>query len=345
MAVTLKQLASHLALSLSTVSKALNGRSDVGGEVRKKVLQAAAELGYVANPIARKLVLGENRTLGVFLLNRLKVPLRDFFGLQYLEGILQEAKERSFDLHLFSHSFDQTLDTSYLELLRQKGLPGAVFIGLFLDDPFIDQVVHSPLPLAILDTLIRGERLGFITSDNRWGIRLAMEHLWELGHRRFGFLAFSHRSHAGNTRRREFKAFLAEKGALEPKWMSEGSLDVEGGEAAAQALLTLPDRPTALVAASDFQAIGALRAARRLGIAVPEEVSITGFDDIQASSFTHPALTTVAQDTMGLGRTAAAWVLDSLEGKPSPSRQQIRPRLVVRGSTGPASGRTLNPGL
>ena len=337
MTITLRELAGQLGLSLSTVSKALNGRPDVGSEVRTRVLEAAAQQGYVANPIARKLVLGENRTLGVFLLNRLKVPLRDFFGFQYLEGILQEARDRGFDLHLFSHSLDTAFETSYLDLLRTKGLPGAVFIGLFLDDPFIRDITRSPLPLAVLDTLIKGDRIGFITSDNRLGIQLAMEHLWALGHRRFGFLSFSHRSHAGNTRRRAFKAFLEERNSFEPEWVAEDTLDAEGGERAAMELLDRGSRPTALVAASDFQAIGALRAAQRLGLNVPGDLSVTGFDDIQASGFTSPALTTVAQDTAALGRSAAAWVLDSLAGQaPWPNRRMIAPTLVVRGSTGPS---------
>jgi len=334
-AITLRELAGQLGLSLSTVSKALNGRPDVGSEVRARVLETASEQGYVANPIARKLVLGENRTLGVFLLNRLKVPLRDFFGFQYLDGILQEAHDRGFDLHLFSHSLDHTSETSYLDLLRRKGLSGAVFIGLFLDDPFIREITLSTLPLAVLDTLIKGERIGWITSDNRLGINLAMEHLWALGHRRFGFLSFSHRSHAGNSRRRAFKAFLEERNAFEPEWMAEGTLDAEGGERAAMELLDRVSRPTALVAASDFQAIGALRAARRLGLEVPGDLSVTGFDDIQASAFTNPGLTTVAQDTIALGREAAAWVLDSLAGHSPPNRRLIPPTLVVRGSTSP----------
>lgn len=327
--ITISDLSRHLSLSESTVSKALNGRPDVSLQVRERVVQTAAQLGYAPNPQARKLALRDSGTIGVFLLNRFDRPVNTYFGYQFLSGILKEAQEREKDVMIFSEC-PQLQTRGYLDYSRIKGVEGAIFIGLWHEDPQISDLVSHSFPTVSLDTPIPGHPRGFITSDNEGGIRQLTRHVVESGRTNLGFIGIRGEGYVSITRRKAFADVLMEAGIPQQGRILEAPLTLEGGRSAAEKLLNSSTPPQALVCASDIQAYGALEAARKLGIRVPEDLAVTGFDDLQASSFTHPPLTTYAQDTQAMGRLA----VEQLFTPPGRSGPWIVPgKLVIRSST------------
>lgn len=327
--ITISNLSRHLGLSESTVSKALNGRKDVSALVRERVMRTAQELGYTPNPQARKLALRDSGTIGIFLLNRFDRPVNSYFGYQFLSGILKEAQDREKDVLIFSEC-PQLQGRGYLEYCRMKGAEGAIFIGLWHEDPQMDQLAHSSFPTVSLDTPIPGHPRGFITSDNRAGMTLLTRHVMESGRWPLGFIGIRGNGFVGKTRREAFLAAVEEDGKTPAATVLEAPLSLEGGRNAALELLASPLRPQALVCASDLQAFGALEAARELGLRVPEDLAITGFDDLQAASFTHPPLTTYAQDTQAMGRLAVEHLFDP---PTTPGPHLVPGRLILRSST------------
>jgi LacI family transcriptional regulator len=301
--VNLRELARNLGLSESTVSKALNDRPDVSGEVKARVLEAARELGYVADRTARRLALGRSGMLGVFLVNRFGRQAGEYFGFNFLGGIMKEAQERGYDLLVFQES-EELEEVGYFEYARRRGVEGAILIGLWPDDPRLWLDMADAIPWVSIDTPVPGAPGRLVATDNWQGVRTMLDEVYRRGHRRVGYIGIHGGGYVGTERRASFEAFCAGREIFSPELCVDTALNVESGRAAARSLLSRDDRPSAIVCASDLQALGALRATRELGLAVPGDVAITGFDNLPAAALSAPALTTMRQDTDGIGRAA-----------------------------------------
>lgn len=306
--VNLRELAARLSLSESTVSKALNDRPDVSSAVKEQVREAARALGYVPNKAARRLALGRSGTLGVFLMNRFGRPAGEYFGFNFLGGLMKEAQERGYDLLVFQESAE--LDgCGYLEYARRRGVEGAILVGLWPNDPGLRLDPADDLPWISIDTPIPLVPGSLVSTDNRQGMRTMLEAVYAAGHRRIGYIGIHGGGYVGTERRAGFEAFCAERGMLSPALVRDTKLSLSAGYEAAKELLSgAPDsaesRITALVCATDLQALGALSAARELGIRVPGDLAVTGFDDLPAAALASPGLTTMRQDTDGIARAA-----------------------------------------
>ena len=332
MGVKLKDIAEKLEVSPGTVSKALNDKQGVGNDLRQKIKEEAKNMGYKPNPIAQRLSTNKSNTIGVFMLNRDNIRLKESFGIEIVDGITEQANQAQYDILLFTITKDTYNQRSYLELCRERKVEGAIFISLCLDDPHIEEIKQSEMPVAVIDVKLEGDNLGYVTSDNYAGIKQALDYLFDMGHRKIGFIGSCEGAEVSQIRLKAYQDYMQEAGLYDEQYIWRGDFSKESGQQVAEEILSISDKPTAVIAVSDLMALEIMKTFRTDGVAVPEDISIIGFDDIPASRYSDPALTTVAQDGIGLGKEATKFILDSLKGKKTENAKLLPTELIVRES-------------
>jgi LacI family transcriptional regulator len=336
---TQKQVAERARVSRTTVSYVLNDKSSPGvpisDETRRKVLEAVEALSYQPNVAARSLRSGRTYTIGVLMLD-----LHNPHFWQYLSGIEAEAHREGYAIMVFHTALKRSEENVALRELTKKSIDGAIVNASYGIDESdkTDELATSGIPIVNLST---GGRSPFdhVDCDYRSATRELMSHLFTLGHRRFGFVYGVVNPENGLDRLEPFRQSLAEEG-LPP----ENGQVVQCGPAqedAYKATVQLLDqrvRPTAIIAINDFLAMSVLRAAADLGVRVPADVSVCGFDDIPFSQYLIPRLTTVRRETEEGGARAFRLLLDRMNGKTGPIRfESIPASLQIRESTGPVT--------
>jgi LacI family transcriptional regulator, repressor for deo operon, udp, cdd, tsx, nupC, and nupG len=328
----LEDVAARARVSTATVSRALRGLPNVSDGTRERVRQAARDLDYVANRHASGLATGLTGSIGVV------VPfLGTWFFSEALTGLEMALREAGRDLLLYSLGDASGRSRFFQGLPLRNRVDGVVVLTV----PVIDDEAAAIESLAMPAVLLGAESPGLSTVriDDVEGGRVAVSHLLNLGHRRIGFITGDESPTMHFTpqadRRVGYLAALSERGIpYDPQLEVQGNFSVEGGSAAMTVLLSLADPPTAVFTESDEMAMGALRTIRRMGLSVPQDISIVGFDDHALAELMD--ITTVAQPVRGLGVMAAEMLIDMLEGRQADPRQITVPiQLVVRGTTGP----------
>jgi LacI family transcriptional regulator len=337
---TIQQLAAKSGVSVATVSRALNGSPEVSEATRHRILELARDLDYTPSAAARTLVSRRSHVVGVILETGPGHPdlLHPFFQ-EVLVGLKHGAGRLGFDLLLFAtdepgNGFGGA--HSYLRRAGHHGVDGAVVMGFDGRDPEIERLAAAELPCMAVDADLGGPRTGFVMSENREGAALAVRHLHELGHERIATITGALATRPGLDRLEGYRDELAALGlAPGEEYVVEGDFYDESGYRGTRQLLELDEPPTAIFAASDLMAAGALRAANELGARVPEDVAVVGFDDIGLASLIQPELTTVRQDMHALGEAAANGLARMIESPELPPARELLPtRLVVRASSG-----------
>jgi LacI family transcriptional regulator len=330
--LNIRQIADLAGVSIATVSRVLNGRGDVSEETRELVSRVIRENGYTANRSARGLSAGRTGLVGVL------VPLvfpAYFSGI--LAGAAEALSERDFQIVLSPTGGEHEREVSIVD--RLHGLTdGALIILPEESSEELERLLDSGFRFVVLDPLMPlEERIPSVSAAHTSGADQAMKHLLDLGHRRVGQITGPRGWVSTEDRRRGYRAALAAAGILpDPTLEQEAEPEIDPGRAAAEQLLDLPERPTAIFAFNDNIAIGAIQAARARGIRVPEELSIVGFDDIEHATIVTPALTTVRQPLAEMGRTAVSLLMRLLEGQRFETLHvELATRLVVRDSTAP----------
>jgi LacI family transcriptional regulator len=331
--VTTHDVAKRAGVSQPTVSLVLsrNATARVSAETRERVLEAARELGYVPNVVARSLVRSRSYAIGVI------VPdLRNPFFAEVISGaervvseagyavLLCETREISRDRHIQT-LLERQVDGMMMDAIGASSLPQSMVAGVnvvLIDEP--------------------PDRWPGVASDAIGAGRLAADHLLQLGHRRFGFLGPATNVHATRMRERGFVQTLASNGVtIESALLRRVAATAAGGQIGMRALLNHKQPPTAVFCINDLVAAGALKVCSLEGVRVPDEMSIVGCDDIELASLLVPELTTIAIPARELGARAARLLLQALEGSdqdgraPSRPRKTIASRLVIRGTTAP----------
>jgi LacI family transcriptional regulator, galactose operon repressor len=337
---TIQQLAAISGVSVATVSRALNGSPEVSKATRKRILELAESLDYTPSAAARTLVSRRSHVVGVILDTGLGHPdlLHPFFQ-EVLVGLKHGAGALGYDLLLFAsdepgNGFGGT--HSYLRRAGHHNVDGAVVMGFDGSHPEIARLAASGLPTIAVDADLDGPRTGSVMSENEQGARLAVRHLHELGHERIATITGMLGTRPGADRLDGYGYELAELGLELPgEYVVEGDFYDESGYRGTRQLLELRKPPTAIFAASDLMAAGALRAANELGVRIPEDVAIVGFDDIALASLITPQLTTVRQDMHALGEAAAQGLARMIDDPEATAARELVPtRLVVRASSG-----------
>jgi LacI family transcriptional regulator len=319
-------------VSVATVSRVFNGYTDVHPATRERVLAAARELDYAPSAAARTLVGRRSQLVGVVLFTGYEHPdIEHPFFQDVLVGLKHGVGALGYDLLIFASE----QPGAYLRRARHHRVDGVVLWGVDRGDPELPRLLEARLPLVAVDLEVAGPRATWISSDNDGGARLAVRHLHELGHTRIATITGLVETKPGRERLEGYRTELASLRLDMPAaYEQHGDFYADSGEAAMRALLALPEPPTAVFAASDEMAVGAVHAARGAGVRVPEDVSIVGFDDSRLAALLQPPLTTVRQDRIGLGVAAARTLAAAVEDPdhvPVPSVLPVE--LVVRRSS------------
>jgi LacI family transcriptional regulator len=334
--MTIRQIAELAGVSIATVSRVLNGRGDVSDETRELVTRIIREHGYTANRSARGLSAGRTGLVGIL------VPLvypAYFSGI--LAGAAEALSERDLQIVLSPTGGEHDREVSVLD--RLHGLSdGALIILPEESSEELEQLLDGGYRFVVIDPLMPlDERIPSVSAAHTSGADQAMRHLLALGHRRIAQITGPRGWVATEDRRRGYHAALGAAGILpDPALEVEAVPEIAPGRAAAEYLLDLPERPTAIFAFNDNIAVGAIQAARARGLRVPEDLSVVGFDDVESATVVTPALTTVRQPLAEMGRTAVSLLNRLLEGQRFETLHvELATRLVVRDSTAPPAGR------
>jgi alanine racemase len=327
-------------VSKTAVSFAFNAPDRLAPDTAERIRDVARRLGYTPHPVARMLTQRQTMTIGVLTPQALSVMFGNPFFGAFSEGVALAAEELGYGLHFLS-----PLHGSLVRALTTATVDGVVVIGLSSEHPEVDQIRRSGVPIVLVDSEALPE-YGSVEVDDVGGARAAGRHIIELGHREVAVIGVEPPAPGvldpgGVTNRRlqgYREAFAAAGVHLTDERVALGPATVEGGIAAARALWRSGSRPTAILAMSDAMAIGAMRVMRDLGLDVPRDVSVIGFDDIDLASLVDPALTTVHQPIRRKGEEAVRALLALVAGDSGASAEHrtLETRLIVRASTGPA---------
>jgi DNA-binding LacI/PurR family transcriptional regulator len=338
---TSEEVAQFAGVSRATVSRALNGSARVSAEARERVHAAVAALGYEPDVVAQSLVRQRARVIAFnFFPEDDELPFAHlgrtslYFYLGIVENIEREAISLGYDLLLPSRPHGKS-PQNYVRSLLTRRVAGCVM--LHASETRIQTLIRSSIPTVFIDKMAQGSHATYVKSDNIDGARQATEHLLALGHKHIACLTGSTIDLAGLERLLGCQQALAQAGiAPDPGLVRQSGWNVDEAYEAARVLIAERRDFTAIVAGSDFMAIGILRALTENGLRVPDDVSLIGFDDIEFGQYTNPPLTTMRQDRVAMGRGAVQRLVAMVEGTEEASPLIVPTQLVIRQSTGPA---------
>lgn len=342
--VTIKDVAEKAGVSKSTVSHVINKTRHVESDTEQKVVAAILELGYRPSSIARSLVSKRTKTAGLLVSN---------VGNPYYPEVIYGAEEvalaNEYQLFLCNTGYNSDRGLRIVNSLIDKQVDGVLCLSSSLADTLIDELVDNNLPMVTLITsnAPRNDRISTITINFRTGIFQAIEHLVHLGHRRIALISGPNNLWTSKERRALFLEALSTNG-IDPQDITEieGDLRISGGRQALQQLLHIEPRPTAILAANDLMALGAMWEALKNEISVPGDLSVIGLDDIELSAAVSPPLTTISLPRYEIGKMAMEILLKMLEHQDMDDSQRtyqeivVDTKLVVRQSTAQPSGQS-----
>ena len=331
---TIYDIAKKTGYSPTTVSKVFNNYTDVRAQTRQTILQAAKELGYLPNAHARTLTTKKSWTIGVLFVESSGIGMQHPFFSAVIESFKQVAVSKGYALMFISKDVGGK-KSGYLENCKIRGVDGVVVILSDYDDPYFQELLDSDIPCIILDH--ETTQAHTVYSDNHEGSFLAVEYLHSLGHRKIAHISGGMNTFAGSNRVQGYEMAMTSLGLerQESYIVHSAYYSIESGYAAMMELLDLQDRPTAVFAAGDHLALGAMRAAKERGLHIPEDLSIVGFDNIELSQYISPALTTIGQDTALMGYEAAEILIRSIDDPSLVQESVVLPvQLVIRDSCG-----------
>ncbi len=327
---TIKDIASKLGISVSAVSKSLNGASDISEELRQLVLDTAVELGYSTKRSRKQ----EHRKLALFIENMDYASENDF-GYDIILGFKQNAFKNNWDVDVIPVNPTFQLQEKYDTYMLKCGYSGAFIVGFALNDEWMKQFTTTTMPTVLFDNFIRNNpNTCYVGTDNYEGIDTAIEHLYKLGHEKIAFLNGSLHSMVSEQRQDAFLQGMAGHGLkVHEELLAYGYYVADSAKYHVPAFLE--NGATAIMCGNDLIASGVVEECKARGLKVPEDISVIGFDDIPIASSMTPALTTVNQNRLELGKGGYA-MLTSLISGIAISKALMRPKLVVRKSTAKA---------
>lgn len=331
---TIKDIAERLGISVSTVSKGLNGASDISESLRQTVLDTAVELGYTTKQMRGR----ARRKLCIFVEN-MECETPEQFGYDIILGFRQSAFRRDCDVTVTPVTPAFQSAEKYDTYMLKNGYAGAFLLGLALQDEWISQFRSTSIPTVLLDNYIKkNPAVSYIGTDSFEGIDDAIEHLAGLGHTRIGLINGSRNSMISDQRWQAYADSMTAHGLpFSEDTMPYAYFVPEAAKPHVDKLLSMGI--TAILCGNDLIASGVIAECRARGVRVPEDISVIGFDDIPISAKLDPPLTTIRQDRIELGK-CGFYALNSLIDHVPISKTLLRPQLIVRGSTGTAC----NPG-
>lgn len=340
MAVTLKDIARKVGVSVTTVSRALAGYDDVAESTRRQVEAVADELGYEPNLNARRLQKQRTGMLG-FIIPTFGPRFSDPFFSEFIAGIGNQAAAHDLDLLVSTHAPGSDGEMkAYRRAARGGWVDGLIVVRTREDDARIQLLCDHEFPFVAFGRSGPSCDFPFVDEDSEAGMRQLVQHFIDLGHRRIGFITPPSGLMFGRYRLQAFYDTMAANDlTVQPEWIVEGDMTQRGGADVAEKLLQLEPPPTAIIGGNDLMAIGAMNSIRRQGLDVGRDVAVGGFDDIPLAEYVNPPLTTVHQPIYKIGRQTCAMLINIVNGQPPADRHVLlTPSIVVRASSGPPRG-------
>ncbi|GAB4529620.1 MAG: LacI family DNA-binding transcriptional regulator [Anaerolineae bacterium] len=327
-AVTIRDVARAAGVSVSTVSRVLNNKDDVAPETYRRVRQIIDKAGYTSSLAARSMRSRRTNVIGLI------VPdVADSFSIQVMKGVNRAITELDYDLIIYTSGSIKKRSAAERERHFVSLLNGSIADGVIIVTPAATSF-STAAPVVTIDPNNECPECLTIIATNHAGALAAMEYLIGLGHRRIGFISGRPDLQSANHRLQGYLDALRQADIpQDPTLIEIGDFSPETGRLCAQKLLSLPDPPTAIFAANDQSAIGAIEAAREMGLCVPDDVSVVGFDNIPEAAYCNPALTTVDQFIEQMGYVATEMLIDLVQGELQECELYLMPtQLVVRDS-------------
>lgn len=325
---TIKDIAEQLGIAVSTVSKGLNGASDISEDLRQLVLDTAVEMGYTTKRM-RKI---EHRKLCIFIEN-MEYELPKQFGYEIILGFKQAAIQENWDVDIVPLTSRLQSAEKYNTYMLKHGYTGAFLIGMTLQDIWMNQLASTSIPTVLFDNYIQKNcNVGYVGTDNYEGIDLAVDYLTALGHTKIALLNGTQGSYVSKERMNAYKSsMISHSLPLQAELTAYGNY--EKGCAGDHIPRFLANGATAIICCGDLMAEGAIAECQKKGRAVPEDVSIIGFDDLLTAAQLTPPLTTIRQERSELGKSAY-YTLSSLIRHVSVSKTLLHAQLIKRSSSG-----------
>jgi LacI family repressor for deo operon, udp, cdd, tsx, nupC, and nupG len=326
--VRIADVAKMANVSTATVSRVISNAGTVKQETADKVLEAINKLNYKPNMLARQLRRLETKTIIVII-----PDITNTFFSNVLRGIESVATEYAYQVLLGDAQNIVERESSYLAVLGEKKADGVILLTARTDQRALEEI-SKEFPVVLACEYFEGSNLPTVSIDNISSARKATEHLISLNHKRIGHISGPLKVVVGRDRLKGFNQAMAQHGLfVDPLLVQEGDFSYASGINLMKKLLTLEVPPTAVFAANDEMAMGAIKAAKSKGFKVPEDLSVVGFDDIKFASIFEPALTTIAQPTFDIGKKAMELLLKLINNKELEKNQIIlADKLIVRDS-------------
>lgn len=318
--VSMKDIAAKCGVSVATVSKALNGHSDISDETKKIIGDTAKEMGYFPNSSARALKTKRTYNLGVLFVDRGHSGLTHDYFAHVLDSFKKCAEKSGYDITFINAEVSDKM--SYLEHSRYRGVDGVVIACVDFDDKDVIDLINSDLPVVTIDHVFNN-RIS-VVSDNIGGMRDLIKHVYDNGHRKIAYIYGDNTSVTQNRLSSYYNTLKSYGIEVSDDYALESTYrDPEKARELTKKLLSLKDRPTCIMYPDDYSCIGGLNAIAEMGLSVPEDVSIAGYDGIYVSQILDPRLTTYAQDTEEIGRIAAEQLIKLIEDPKSTLIEKI----------------------
>jgi len=326
--MNIKEVAKKARVSTATVSRTINNSEKVRPATAARVLKAIEELNFFPNTHARTLVSGRSRILGLIISD-----ITNPFFPDLVKSFEDQAVQRGKEVIIGNTDYNPKRMAGCLRRMIERKVDGVAIMTSETDPALITELTRRNIPTVFMDTGKPGPHSANIRIDYAQGIREAVQHLIALNHRRIAFITGPMNLDSARIRCSVFISELKKRGLFEETLVENGNHRIEGGARAMRAFLKQPHRPTAVVASNDLTAIGALGAAHEMGLKVPDDFSLIGFDDISFAHLTQPPLTTVILSRTQLAIMAFAALDALIHGKSSLEDLVIPTHLVMRSST------------
>jgi len=334
--ITIKDIARIAKVSPATVSLVMNDKPGVGEETRYRVLQIIEALNYKPNLVARSLVKRRSYAIAMLITNTLNPIFPELAA-----GVDDVLKEHGYSLSIISTCDDETIEANEIEKIRARGMDGIITSAALLNSNSLKTLAESGYPvISVLRNVYDCESLDFVTVDNFKGAYLAAEHLIRLGHTRICIIKGPQNTSSGKERYEgALKAFEDYRVPVSTELIALGDFFKASGYQATKKILRLAkkERPTAIFAGNDDMAFGSFEAILDMGLRVPEDIALVGFNNVDTTAFRTIEMTTVSQRKQEMGRLAARRLIDRIEKNPgyeTPCRMVLEPRLIIRRSCG-----------
>lgn len=326
MAVTMRDVAEKCGLPINQVAALLNEYASVGEDERRRIMEAAREMGYPLRQGARTM------NLGVLFTEESNTDLTHPFFSTVLNAFKAEAEARGYDITFINHNIGKE-GASYLEHCRYRRVDGVLLACVNFYSQEVQELLSSEIPCAAVDYIYPGQTC--VISDNRSGVRQLVDLAAEQGHRRIAFIHGQRNSEVTKDRIEEFRSAMQDhRLPVVPEYLAEGRYgEIEAIRGLVKALLELPEPPTCIFLPDDATYLGAQEVIREAELRIPSDVSVAGYDGIPLTQSLRPHLTTIRQHSEIMGAEAARRLIDRIENGAPAGEEAVIPVTLLRGET------------